>query len=78
MSRPTSPCSAFGAIRIMQCPDQLMWYAGKEGDVIPLAKDRHAAADVYWCREPGGLLNVVKKQDAIFRPNAKRPATKGS
>ena len=46
---------------IRQCPDPLMWYAGKIGKLVPLIR---IDTDFYISREPNGYSNIVKKEDA--------------
>lgn len=54
------------AIRVDQCQDDLMWYANKIGMTLPLARPAGWSKDVYWCREDGGYLNLVKKSDSTL------------
>lgn len=49
------------ALRVTNCRDPHMWYAGLVGQVVPLVREE---ADCYWSREPAGYVNIVHKADA--------------
>lgn len=46
---------------IIQCPDSLMWYADKVGQLVPFHRD---GGDCWWSREPAGYVNIVRREDA--------------
>ena len=48
-------------LRINQCPDPFMWYAGKVGGYVPYYG---AWPEGYKSREDTGYLNIVKFEDA--------------
>lgn len=48
-------------LRINQCPDPLMWYAGKIGKYVPYCG---TWPEGYKSREDAGYLNIVKFEDA--------------
>ncbi len=48
-------------IRITGCRDSLMWYAKLVGHEFPVQAED---SEGYWCREPAGFLNVVRRGDA--------------
>jgi hypothetical protein len=48
-------------IKITNCSDSQMWYAKFIGKEFTCLKED---AEGYWCREPAGYLNVVKREDA--------------
>lgn len=54
-------------IVITRCPDSLMWYAGKVGHIVPLVRDLPSDGS-YLSREPSGLTNIVRHEDAIPLP----------
>lgn len=51
---------------IHQCPDPMMWYAGKVGQRVPYLGEWRDTPDVYKSREPAGYVNIVKKSDATI------------
>jgi hypothetical protein len=52
-------------LRILRCPDRLMWYAGLVSQVVGLVRED---ADGFWAREPAGFLNIIHKDDAEVLP----------
>ncbi len=51
-------------LKIIKCPDPLMWYADKVGETVPFIKE--ISDDEYLSIEPAGYSNIVKKDDAII------------
>lgn len=49
------------ALKILQSPDPLMWYAELVGEHVPLLR---VERDYYISLEPGGFSNIVRKADA--------------
>lgn len=58
--------SKFGFVDIISCKDPLMWYCNKVGKRIPLIKPYWLDKENFLCREDSGLLNIVKKTDAVY------------
>jgi hypothetical protein len=50
------------ALKITRCSDSLMWYCNHVNAIVPLLG---TYPDEYLSREPSGLTNIVKKQDAV-------------
>lgn len=46
---------------IKRCPDRMMWYRDKVGEVVPLLGQ---CSDGYWSREDAGYKNIVRFADA--------------
>lgn len=58
-----SPVAPSRALLITQCPDPLMWYAGKVGKHVPYCG---TWPEGYKSREDAGYLNIVKFEDAMI------------
>jgi len=48
-------------LKITDCKDGAMWYAGLVGKIVPLLREE---SDCYLSREPAGYTNIVRKGDA--------------
>jgi len=48
-------------IKIIKCRDVLMWYSSMIGELMYVVREDK---EFFWCREPDGYLNIVKKEDA--------------
>lgn len=53
-------------IKIIKCNDKLMWYSSMLGSTLYVVREDE---DYFWCREPDGYLNIVKKEDAEVLDN---------
>lgn len=54
-------------LKITDCTDGMMWYAGKVGTTVPyLGDDIDRKGPIYWSREPAGYKNMVFQKDAII------------
>ena len=49
-------------IKVIRCRDSMMWYSNHIGKTFPYLGQEN---DYYISREPGGLVNIIKKSDAI-------------
>ena len=52
------------ALKIIKCNDSLMWYNKRVGDIVTLARHPDSDPEVYWSRDNGGYLNIIRKTDA--------------
>lgn len=50
-------------LKIIQCKDSMMWYAGKVGETVVFVRED---PDYYWSRDQGGHINIVHKKDAVL------------
>ena len=49
-------------LKVIKCSDSMMWYNNQIGKTFPCLGQEN---DYYISREPGGLVNIIKKSDAI-------------
>lgn len=56
---------------IKRCRDNMMWYASKIGQTVPLLREGNC---FYWSRQDEGYSNIVHKDDAEVVENDQEKA----
>ena len=51
-------------LKLLRCLDKSMWYSSFPiGTLLYYGGSDRWDSDIYWSREPGGYVNIVKKTD---------------